>query len=178
MAFGVPTDLTTILNAITTALTSSPFALPSTGQPFAPAQVLPTLARDQDLEAMPMKDIFLAIRPSRFPIDRQDRAGGGRQLLAVDGSLELLFFSRLWLGPINNDAQALIDASYGVLANWKAILNALEQFAPLDPAGSGDSILRQPMRVEQFDVVPRRTNKRGWTRLDSTWEIKFVQALS
>ena len=99
-------------------------------------------------------------------------------MLAVDGTLELLFFSRLWLGPTNNDAQALINASYGVLANWKAILNALEQFAPLDPNGSGDCILRQPMRVEQFDVVPRRTSKRGWTRLDSSWEIKFVQGLT
>ncbi len=177
MAYGIPTDLTTILSALTTTLTSSPFALPSTALPFDVSQILPTLARDDDIERMPMKDIFLAVRPGRFPIDRAEQTGGGRLNLAVDGTLDFLFYSRLWLGEINNDLQALTQSSYGVLANWKAILAVMEQWTPLD-LSSGDCILREPGRIISFDIVPRRTNRKGWTRLDGSFSIKFKQALS
>jgi hypothetical protein len=169
MGFGVPTTLDAIMTAISTKLVA-------TDALFVSSQILPTLASDRDIEAMPMKDQFLAIRPRSFPVDRADRAGGGRSQFAIDGTLDLLFFSRLWAGPVNNDFVAMANATNGVLAKFKAILKSLEQFSPVNAAG--DCILREPMRTVTFDIVPNRTSRQGWTRLDSTWEIKFVQSLT
>ncbi len=169
MSFGTPTTIDAILDAIVAKLTVLDSVLD-------PSQILPTLAQDKDLEAMPMRDIFVALRPFRFPIAQMERNGSGRLAMAVDGSLEMLLFARVWTGAFNNDLNALKNGGYGVLAKWKAIANSLEQYAPLN--GDGHCLLREPMRIERFDIAPRRTSKPGWTRFDSVWEVKFVQSLS
>ncbi len=182
MGFGYSTDLSTILTLAKTALTSSPFVVPyNVGEgmsgPFDASQVIVTLARDEDIEKFFHKDTQIVIRPASFPIDQTEVAGGGNYSLAVRGTLSLSYYARLWTTTQTYDLAKLNDASFGVLANWKAILNLFSMWTPLE-TGSGDCYLIQPARFLSFDVVPNRTAKPGWTRLDSTLSVPFKHALS
>ncbi len=170
MAYGIPTDVASIIAAIS-------FKLVETDLLFQANQVWVTLASDKDLEELPMKDQMVTIRPDSFTAVTSEVRGGGRNQFSCNGTLSLSLWSRLWTGQLLNDWDALQDASKGILTLWMQLLDSLEQFAP-QAAGCSDCLLREPMRLMSFTVVPVRLLRRGWTRLDSTWSIKYVQRFS
>lgn len=169
MTFGEPTTVDGIMDALTARLVALDL--------FDESQIISTLLQPNILDKFPLKDKFLAIRPGRFTARKSDQKGGGRYLFAFDGYLSVHYYSRLWTGQFISDLNALRDAENGVLVKWVEILDAWEQYCP-ESSTAGRSILREPMRITSFEVATRTEAKAGITRIDSTWEISFVQSLT
>jgi hypothetical protein len=73
-----------------------------------------------------------------------------------------------------SDKQALKNASYGILAKWRAVMTSIHLFVPTNDNGKG--IVIEPIRVRRWSIPPRRHNS-PWIQIRSNWEVKFIQQL-
>jgi len=100
-------------------------------------------------------------------------ASGG---VPIDGSLEFNFYTRFWVQSISQDEAQVSNAQFGLAPAWAAIGSLLEQWVPLDPLGSGNSILKQPGRFEYFNVIGYKGPRPDRFRFDGKLLIPWVQA--
>ncbi len=167
MTYGVPTDVSTILQAIQAqiATTSALLPLERTYICIAPAD---------SVERFPPADRWLTISPVRFEAIEGLVAGGGSMTFGLRGRCQIEVWNRLETDAPESDVDALTDPSNGILIFWNSVLAALQLFEPVNTAGQ--CILLEPMRLASFEIVPRIPQK-PWLRIRSTWETKFNQSV-
>jgi len=139
--------------------------------------VFETLARDEDHLQFPPADRFVTVTPTTFPVDAPGVSGGGRLTTGFNGRFRTALFARIASDQELRDGRLLRDRVGGALAMQQLILEALQQFSPLNSAGA--CILREPMRIEGWDVQPK-TPKAGtpWAVIASIWNLKFTSNIS
>ena len=67
---------------------------------------------------------------------------------------------------------AIANSAVAELVDRKDGLDALQLFEPQDQDEM--NLLREPMRLESFEVSRRRSGSQGWAVLVTTWEMKFT----
>lgn len=168
MLYGAPTWVDEILTALAKQVVAK--------GGFTADRVFESLADDGDHLDNPPADRFVTIRPMSFPAGTPAVTGGGRLLAGFDGVFRLALFCRVSSDQELRDARFLKDQAKGILKQLQAIYTALEQFSPVN--GAGDCILRQPLRVNQFDIQPRKVARSGWGVASSTWLAPFTANIS
>jgi hypothetical protein len=172
------TRLETIIPLVKAQIVSAfgSFPNPAGGMPLPAAidasRIFTALASDQEIMARAPADQFIAIKPQEFPIDEGCVAGGGNDVLWVDGSWEITYFLRYAVDQSFADDQYLID---GILPKWSKMITALQLFDPVDSSGVG--YLAEPMRLAMggWRNMPTSHGKVAtWGRLKSYWEVKYV----
>lgn len=139
--------------------------------------VFETLARDDDHLMFPPSDRFIAVTPTAFPVDAPGVSGGGRLTTGFNGRFRTALFCRIASDQELRDGRLLRDRVGGALAVQLLVLGALQQFQPLN--SDGECLLREPMRVEGWDVQPK-SPKQGtpWAVIASTWSLKFTSRIA
>ena len=146
---------------------------------FAAPRVVITLvpADDEMIKAAP-SDRFVTIMPVGASFDVGLAAGAGRNAVGNDGQIEVSLYARVMVDRMNQQLTYLTDTTLGVLVDWQKIVNALQLYDPVTIAApSTDLILEEPMRGLRWQNLPHNAPLH-WGRLSSTWETRFLQALS
>lgn len=167
--FGAAVSLETVLDAIANKVGESGDAL------FQDERVLVSLVNDLEFDKNPVDDCFLVITPRQFAAIGGMVDGGGSDLAGTTGMIDIDLWNRFETDEVMRDREALRNASYGLLAKWKAVMTSLQLYAPEDD--NGQCILIEPMRFQMWSVPPRRPAS-PWLVVKSSWECKFVQDLS
>lgn len=170
MTYGKLTDWSEILSAIA--------ARAATALGISADYVFPSLDLGDMAEQGGPADTFCVLMNPSGLVSQGEVDGGGNELLAFDGSLQIELWNRLEVDESYRTYAALSHATLGILGQWKLLLNktiGLQLYSPLPSGGGTQSILKEPMRLLSFDLRPRLP-KAGWTKLVSRWEIKFVQS--
>lgn len=165
--FGLPTTLPAVLEAIEAR---AAYALS-----LDRSYVFTTLDLGDLPEAGGPADVFVALVSPRGRMDQGDVAGGGNDALVVDATITLELWTRVEMDESYRDTAALKDAAIGILARFRMLLRratGLQLYAPVAAAGGTQSILKEPMRVVDFDLRPR-IPKAGWVKHVSRWEVKY-----
>jgi hypothetical protein len=168
MLYGDPTWLDDILEAIVAKIASG------TGLPKD--CVFDSLAEDASHLSFPPADRFITLRPGRFPVGRPGVTGGGRALTGFEGPIRVALFVRLGEDQEFRDTRILRDKSRGAFKLLLKLIDTMQLFAPANKDGKG--MLREPMRIEDFDFTPRRIGQTSWVVVPTVWEIKFTAPLS
>lgn len=168
MANRVATDLTDILVNLEAKL--------ATDLSLATTAVFTTLSDDDEIAAVAPSTTFATITPHDFTIDQGLAAGAGRNCVGTDGQLKVCLWVQIGLDQKGHDASWLKNASFGALQLWKKLINSLHLYDPVN--GSSDYMLEEPMRCLRWSNRPRTRKPSSWGKLESAWEMKFIQPLS
>lgn len=175
IAFGHPTDLTTLLDAIEAQLLAST-AVASVGQIF------PVLKDIKEIGQFPPDDRFLVITPQRFPANQAVVAGGGTYqdastgALKFDAGLAVTMYHQFSTDQAFQDREWLKNTTSGAWQAWKKVLKSLHLFTPQD--GSSNYITCEPMRLLGFDFNPREPTTLGWGKIRGEFEMVYIQDMS
>jgi hypothetical protein len=169
IAFGFPTDYTTLLSALQQQIVSS--GVVSLDYCYA---LLEDLNTPGD---WPTQDLVVTIAGGEFPVDQTAVAGGGThpEALLVEGVLAISLWVRLGLDQPMRDAIYLTEITRGAWNNWHAILRALHLFLPND--GNGNYLTVEPVRFLSWHFG-KRDPRLGWGRVRGLLEVKYVQDLT
>lgn len=165
--FGLPTTLPAVLEAIEGR---AAYALG-----IDRAYAFTSLDLGDMADAGGPADVFVAIISPRGRVEQPDVAGGGMDALVVDATITLELWKRVEIDESYRDTAALKDAAVGILAIFRMLLRrdtGLQLYAPVAAAGGTVSILKEPMRLVDFDLRPR-VPKAGWVKHVSRWEVKY-----
>lgn len=174
LTFGLPTTLPAILDAVA--------AQAATALSLNAAYVFPAIELPKILDNGGPADTFVVLTGFRGVIDQGAVQGGGAVNLAVDGSFALELWNRVDVDESYRDTQAMKDLTIGILARWRLLLKrdgggnplGLQMFAPLPTTGGTQSILREPMRVIDWDLRPRVVAA-PWAKHVSRWQVKYLE---
>lgn len=164
MPIPVVTSLASLLPSLTARLQT---VFPSTA-------VYLTLS--PDLLKFPGTDSFVTVCPGRHTVDDHIRAGAGRVVMLIHGECKITLWSRLALDQLPREDSWLSDTTYGSLLSSDVIINALEQFQPLD--GTGQTYLAMGFQLVSIDHWQRNQENVGWGAISQTWRYEFQQQLS
>jgi hypothetical protein len=169
MIFGLPTTLPAILDAIGAR------AAACVG--LDPAYVFPSLDLGDMAAIGAPTDVFIALTPLSGMVEQGDVMGGGPDALSIDATLAVELWTRVEVDESYRDTAALKDATFGILARWRLLLNrntGLQLFAPVAVAGAQQSILKEPMRLIDWSLRPR-IPAAGWVKHVSRWQVKYLE---
>lgn len=171
MINGKPTWLDLLLEAIESQIAASGVV--------ARDAVWSTEASDADLIEAPARDRFVAVTPAAFPVAQGIVMGGMRQNTGFDGRVAVRAFARHQSDQEFRSGRAM-KGTDGTLALTLSLLASLQGFMPVD--GQGNGLLRESMRLINFDLTPRRIKADGqstpWSVISSVWEMKFTADIS
>lgn len=168
--YGIETTLAAVLEAVADRVVSQ--------AGFSADRVFDTLASDEDHCRFPPADEFVTVTPQRFPADQPTFAGGGRALFGVNGVLRVALLARFASDQELRDSRLLRDRTRAIALRFLDVLGALQGYNPPEtPQDATRCILREPMRSDQFELLPRRVKDGPWAVLASTWQVKFSIAL-
>lgn len=138
-------------------------------------RVFTTLAGDEDHIQYPPADQFVTVTPAAFPADQPLFSGAGLYAVALTGRVRVAVLAMFASDQELRNTRLLTDRSRGVLRLFQAVLTALQGWEMPTAAGAGTSHLIEPMRLESFDVIPKRL-KAGtpWAVVSSNWQARFV----
>lgn len=168
MTYGKPTTLSAVLAALE--------ARAADALSVDPAFVWTSLDVGESDRTGVNADVCCVLTLPRGRIDQSHVAGGGDDLLSVDLTLTVELWVRVDLDEPFKDVQALRNATVGVLKYWRLLLAAdagLQLYSPT-ATGGNQSILREPMRLVDFDLAPRKAAA-GWAKVVSRWDVKYVE---
>lgn len=140
-------------------------------------RVFSSEASDEDHLDAPPADRFVVVRPSAFPVSQPMVTGGGRLQTGFDGRVSVGIFARVQSDQEFRSGRSM-KGTNGTLALTLAVLAALQLYLPTDNDGNG--LLREPMRLLGFDMVPKRFRRSDsfWSVVSSSWEMKFTSSIS
>jgi hypothetical protein len=127
----------------------------------------------------PPADRFCTLRPASGRADQRDVAGGGRGNTCLPSVLRAAVFQRLDRDREGRADKGLSDPSASLLGDAVRVIDALQMLAPVSPDAPDACLLREPMRVQGYQVVPK-TAQGGdpWAVAETTWEYDFRLKLS
>jgi hypothetical protein len=141
---------------------------------------------DDFVPRSPPGDRFLVIAPGNFTVNQGLVDGGGvdfgltnasiptlSTLFEVEHVLNIILWGRIQTDEPERDDNLILDTTWGMTSMFRtSVAYPLQLFDPVDSGGNG--ILSQPMRLLTFDI-PRKTQRAGWAKLTSQWELFFQQ---
>lgn len=129
---------------------------------------------DEEVATAPNMDMMLVLGPAEFDFNQSAVWGGGLDALLQEGLLGVTLYVRLQTDIVQRDDQFFLDLALGAKAKFRAVIKNLQL---LDPTNSnGDYILAEPMRLVTWRARLRKPIA-GWGRIESTWELKYVQQI-
>jgi hypothetical protein len=165
IAFGKPTNLTGVLNALELRTVSI------TG--IAADYVYIALDTKDFEESGGDADTFVVLKIPGGVVRPGDFAGGGGEVTSIDCQLQAEIWNRYEVDQGPRDKKALTDATLGLLSKFQALLSGLQGWYP---NAANESIFEEPMRLIRFDVVPRPP-QHGWLRMNSQWALTYRQQI-
>jgi hypothetical protein len=170
MTFGKATRLEVLIPKLVTQIASV------TG--ISPHYVFPTLAENQFQVGGPSDRYVLVTNFAGVPGEPLV-TGGGELATSFATRCELVMYARLDVDQAGRDTRRLVDASLGLLAEWRLLLRAAQMWAPDDGGSPAQGLLMQPARVGNWlirgKLVP---DSNGWVQLRTTLDFVFLQDLS
>lgn len=138
--------------------------------------VFNSFADDEELSKFTLQDKLVVCRPKTFPPDRGCQAGGGRNTVKIDGTLNVSVWLRLWVDQEVYDNSWLTNSTLGMAPMIDGVVNALEQYMPTDSAGNYYFI--QPMRLLSpgWNFPMKRIGQ--WGKIDSNWSMVFWMTMT
>lgn len=164
---GIPTDLSTILRTFRDKLIDDGVFTDSTCW----------LSATPDVLKYPPSDRFIVVSPGDQNFEQPIIAGTGNRALAVDGTVNLTFRSRLNLDELPRSDVYLTDDSLGLLPGINCIIASLSMYMPKD--SEGNSIFSEPARpVRIYPPELERGNEQGWGKVQLSWEVRWNQQVT
>lgn len=163
MTYGTPTWLDEVLT-LTCSQLASVCKLPA-------SDVFESLADDTEHAKSPPAKTFIVVRPLSLPV-AVGVGGGGRLNTGVDALLRVAVFQEFASDQELRDTRLLRERSRSIMGLMLKVLSGLQMFTPL--RSTGVCVLKEPMRLRNLDLSPRRIKESNWAVAASTWEAPFV----
>lgn len=146
---------------------------------LSPSLVFTSLHPDDWHTRFPPADRFVTLRPVGGRADQAGVAGGGRLTTALPSVLRAAVFQRLDRDREGRAGAGLADTSGSLLKDLVKVMDALQAFEPVRPDEADKCVLREPMRVQGYQVVPKGGGgENPWAVAETTWECDFRLKLS
>lgn len=136
--------------------------------------VFMSLFSDEDHIEQPPADRFVVMRPRDFPVGAG--ADGGRLMTGFDSTWYFTSFTRYQSDQEFRNTRGLTDTTNGLLVQTLAVINALQDFVPLN--ASGAALVRQPMMLRGFNIREMTKRTSPWCIVSIPFNILFNVALT
>jgi hypothetical protein len=188
---GVPCDIVDILDKLEAAIAA--------GLDLPARSVFSTVADEADIPGIAPDQFFVTLHPgilrqrgsagrppwavSPFTIEEPMTTGAGRQVVSVNGSVQIKLWIQFKVDDPGFDSAWLKDRSFGAFRRLRQLLKALHMvFDPTDP--SGNFLLQEPFRCHGWASSPHRWADAGksmlaaYGRLEVDADFSYIQDLT
>ncbi len=146
---------------------------------LSPNLVFVSLHPDEWHLRFPPADRFCVLRPVSGRADQPGVSGGGRLTTAFPSVLRVAVFQRLDRDREGRAGAGLTDPSVSLLGDAGRVVDALQMYEPVRAGAPTECLLREPMRVQGYQVVPKTAGGGDpWAVAETTWEYDFRMKVS
>ena len=170
MAAQIRSNFGAILEAIKNQLVAE-IEIPAERVLIVVRRNVPHFAADQDI----------VLRPLGFRVDRQITDQTGRFLTAIVRRLEVRARTRLTLDEASRDEQWLLHETLGHLALEEGIVDALQEFIPLDNDVDQNALTYEPILLSDGtdpEQMPDRGQPTDWGESRLIFDVPYVMSLT
>ncbi len=139
-----------------------------------PAAQLEIIADDQPPPTKGEKLVYL--RPRRHSAGQPQVESAGRLDTRLTRTVDVFVRTRATIDKISSSEQWLTDQARGILDLEEDIVNALQDFAPVD--SDGNLLTVQPIRITTGAQPDSGAKKQGWGQSSSSWDVIYHPPIS
>lgn len=168
-AFGVPTQVTTLLAAFKAKLLADAVVAAS-------SQIITGLRDDDELFYNQPTYPFITLRIAAFPANLPAIAGGTIETEQYDAILRVSLWSFIGQDWSELQHDVLEAALLAEIVLWKSVLKSLRKYMPYN--ADADGLLIEPMRNVSWEPSQPRPDRKGWVKFIGQYSFRFVQDLT